>query len=158
MSNFICRKCGGTEGKVPLRRVCFACLRKYTKNWRQENIERVTTKNQEYYRTHKQEWRDYERSHLWERTRNGAKQRGRVFTLTKQEFEPYCAVVSCEFCGVEFDSDNAKSIDRIDNAKGYEPGNIACLCVACNRMKSNHTPTSLRQWADWIDSKLKAQS
>lgn len=43
---------------------------------------------------------------------------------------------SCAYCG---DSVEGCRLDRVDNARGYELGNVAICCYPCNRMKLNFT-------------------
>ncbi len=44
----------------------------------------------------------------------------------------------CTYCGGKTDG-ACNSIDRIDNTKGYEMGNVCSCCDMCNYMKSNST-------------------
>lgn len=44
------------------------------------------------------------------------------------------------------------TLDRLIPELGYTPSNIALACHRCNAAKSEHTPASLRAWADRIES------
>ena len=46
------------------------------------------------------------------------------------------------------------SLDRIDNAKGYVPGNVWVICARCNMIKGDATPAELRQIADAVERRL----
>jgi len=51
---------------------------------------------------------------------------------------------------------NSPSVDRLDNSKGYEKGNIWIICYSCNAKKSNSkSPTELYKIADTWWAKLK---
>ena len=76
--------------------------------------------------------------------KNGAKNRGLDFNLSKEEF---CNFIQnkCFFCG-ELKSNSIKDkytnhvyeyngIDRLDNTLGYSIKNCVSCCVTCNRMK-----------------------
>lgn len=62
---------------------------------------------------------------------------------------------SCVYCGLE-EMDMVRllgrrvSIDRMDNKKGYEEGNIAFCCYRCNSLKSNFFSHS-----EWIEIAAK---
>lgn len=42
-------------------------------------------------------------------------------------------------------SEKSPSLDRIDPKGGYTIGNVAVICVRCNRLKSNGTPEDLEK-------------
>lgn len=68
----------------------------------------------------------------------GAIKRGYEFTLTPAEF---LAIVKqpCAYCGAAPTDRGthivANGVDRVDNARGYLPGNVAPCCTACNSAK-----------------------
>ncbi len=52
--------------------------------------------------------------------------------------------------GTQKQNDRSPSIDRIDNTKGYVPGNVQVISLKANRMKNDATDTELLLFADWI--------
>ena len=74
-------------------------------------------------------------SQLWCQYRSDAKRYGREFLLTKQQFYAYVKS-PCFYCGEE---SSLVGIDRIDNCKGYAPGNIVPCCTTCNYAKNSST-------------------
>lgn len=65
----------------------------------------------------------------------------------------------CECCGVVFHvgrtktghkQPNSPSIDRFDNASGYEWDNVRLICWRCNNIKRDYTANDLRRVADWM--------
>ncbi len=73
----------------------------------------------------------------------------RAFTITPSEFIELCiqSEMTCAVSGITFDSTGknspfAPSLDRIDSARGYEPGNVRLVChianVAMNKWGLEH--------------------
>lgn len=77
--------------------------------------------------------------------RERAKRRGLECTITIEDIESVmvdvCPVLDIPLTVNELGSsrDNSYSLDRIDNNKGYVPGNIQIISVKANTMKSNAT-------------------
>jgi hypothetical protein len=73
--------------------------------------------------------------HDYKSLKAGAKKRKIPFKITLDEFE---AAISnpCVYCG----DTEIKSLDRIENAYGYQVGNVQACCTRCNLMK--HTMTT----------------
>src|SRR5258706_2928285 len=91
----------------------------------------------------------------WARYR--AKKREIEFSLSPDDIiVPEC----CPCCGVKlafmsrdarrFQPSDAMSLDRIDNSKGYIPGNAAILCWGCNDRKGTSSLEQLRALVKWI--------
>jgi hypothetical protein len=57
--------------------------------------------------------------------KNGAIERGVSFNLSFEEFESFYGI-SCFYCGVQF---SVIGLDRVDNGRGYEMGNIVSCCA-----------------------------
>lgn len=74
-------------------------------------------------------------SYRFSQARGCAKSRGRSWGLTA---EAYYALVAlpCHYCGDKLTTFGV-GLDRIDNAKGYEPGNVLPACRDCNHTRSN---------------------
>ena len=59
----------------------------------------------------------------------------------------------CPVLGIKLDwgrnghQPNSPSLDRIDNTKGYIPGNVMIMSNLANKMKSNSTPEQLNQFS-----------
>ena len=82
-----------------------------------------------------------------------ARKLGHEFTLTFVEFKRLAAKKKCAFTGipltravdtngiVQFDT---RTIDRLDNTKGYITGNVAAVCFGANQFKSQwENPTNI---------------
>ena len=57
--------------------------------------------------------------------------------------------IKMEFLG---DHLNSASLDRIDNEKGYEKGNVRWICMRANRVKGTATDEEILALADFIRS------
>lgn len=58
------------------------------------------------------------------------------WTLTFDEFQ---AIVSCNcyYCNRSIADETGSGLDRIDNSKGYVPGNVNPCCADCNRRRGD---------------------
>lgn len=85
-------------------------------------------------------------------TKKSAKLRGLEHSITRDDVEapPVCPVLKTPF--IVGDKDLAMSIDRIDNTRGYVPGNVQIISRLANRMKSNATTDQLKLFSDWIQN------
>ncbi len=65
---------------------------------------------------------------------------GRMCSITFEDFQDLIKVSNCCYCGVKIHRferthmhrSNPHYLDRIDNSKGYEPGNLVVACSLCN--------------------------
>lgn len=99
------------------------------------------------------------KNYMLKRKKSGAKQRQYGFTLTDQDlFLPeYCPILKTKLIYYKQDSHqnieekdklNLASIDRIDNSKGYIPGNVIVMSKRANSMKSDKTFEDLRTYCE----------
>lgn len=65
--------------------------------------------------------------------KGNALRRGKVFTLTLPEFKQFCQ--ETDYLKKRGKTGKSASIDRIDNSRGYEAGNIRILTLAENSHK-----------------------
>jgi len=64
---------------------------------------------------------------------NGAKNAHHTWSLTQSEWESYISPI-CGYCHGPSNK-TGSGLDRMDNDKGYEVGNVISCCMRCNRMK-----------------------
>lgn len=84
--------------------------------------------------------------------RKNAKRRGQECTITADDIKGMLAPMTCAASGLPLTRERgdgsarnpwAPSVDRIDNSKGYVPGNVRIVCAIFNMMR-----------ADWADDAL----
>ena len=78
---------------------------------------------------------------------NQARQRGRIFDLTEEEFAKlvqlpcaYCGVIGSMLKATKYDEIRINGLDRIDSSRGYFVENCDPCCPRCNRMKLDMGP------------------
>lgn len=124
------------------------------------NREREKIKNAARHASGKvAQWRARNRdSQMLASARTRAKEAGVPCTITRQDIQDVWTD-KCPIFGYELKSNHdgthshqreSHSLDRINPAKGYVPGNIQILSQRANAMKSDATPEELLQFADWI--------
>lgn len=84
------------------------------------------------------------------------RQRGFFNNITAEDLLPlpkYCPVRGVELhYGGPIGDDNA-SVDRIDNSKGYERGNVAVISLRANKLKSTGTLDEIEALASYMREK-----
>lgn len=85
--------------------------------------------------------------------RKSASRRGYSCSLTIGNVKKLIAETKCAYTGEEFNDTNTMSFDRVDNTKGYEPGNVIPVTIHANQLKSNFTVAEMRQLAKATSSR-----
>lgn len=92
---------------------------------------------------------------LWNRAKGRCKKSGRIFTISVDDVvvPATCPVLGIELfgsAGRRGGTDNSPSLDRRDNSKGYEPGNVVVISRRANAIKHNATSAEVQKVADWM--------
>ena len=88
------------------------------------------------------------------------------FTITKEYLkEIFPKNKICPVLGIEFKvnrktggRDNSASLDRIDNDKGYEIGNVIWVCMKVNQIKTTATPDEIIKVGEFYKKLLEERS
>ena len=140
--------------------------RKYDKEY--NSRPEVKQRKKEYYKKYsqrtefKENYRNFKENyhnfgyHFFCRVLKSAERRNKTklkkpFTITKEYLkEIFPKNKICPVLGIEFKvnrktggRDNSASLDRIDNDKGYEIGNVIWVCKKVNQIKSYSTPDEI---------------
>lgn len=83
---------------------------------------------------------------------DGAIKRDRRWTLTNEQALELIKG-DCYYCGSPAFPMNG--IDRIDNARGYTPGNCVSCCKDCNFGKGTKTIDEFLEWIDRVQSHIR---
>ena len=67
--------------------------------------------------------------------RKDAVKRGLPFALSFDDFKCFWQM-PCYYCGADIET---IGLDRFDNSRGYEEGNVVSCCTTCNGMKSSRS-------------------
>ena len=109
--------------------------------WQLPRVKKMNrTRMAEVYQTEEgQEYEHFKRRTARSRYMRGkyaAKRRRKAFTLS---FEEYEGIITqpCKYCNQSLYDETGVGLDRIDNTKGYEPGNVNPCCKTCNRIRKD---------------------
>jgi hypothetical protein len=140
--------------------------KEYHRKWREKNKVKLNAYQKEWSKKHpgkkaatrrKLVINNPEKSMLYS-SKFRAKKNNVEFTITKDDINIplICPVLrqpiikECIEGGKTGPKGNSPSIDRIDNSKGYIPGNIQIISNKANTMKSSATPEELINFALWV--------
>lgn len=86
-----------------------------------------------------------------------AKEMGLEYTISaeylKSIWPDKCPILNIPFKSTG-DRSSSPSIDRLDNTKGYIPGNVNVISYRANAMKNNATIDELRSLITWMETQL----
>jgi len=89
---------------------------------------------------------------MWYRTRASAKRKSLEHTISVEDI---VIPERCPILNIEFSLDKSKwyapSVDRIDNSKGYIPGNVAVISTKANSIKSDLTLEQLQRLVTYMN-------
>lgn len=97
--------------------------------------------------------------HRTSSARQRAAKNGVAFTLPEGYAEKLLAeATQCPACDAEMvdGGRHSRSLDRVLNEHGYEPGNVAIICWRCNTRKGDMTGAELQRLATWTIEAEKA--
>lgn len=138
------------------QKTCLACHSEYRERYERDPEKYVAG------RLKNRAWRDNcpEKRILYS-ARERAKKKGLEFSIVLEDIviPERCPVFGCLLVvssgqGIKY-RDFAPSLDRIDNTKGYEKGNIAVISNLANKYKSDMSREQLQQLAAWWDKQLE---
>lgn len=131
---------------------CKFCIQKFNKKVKKKHEQKIKANAQIYRDTHKEEKaikakEDYEFEKtikpakvMWRWIRNRARKTGMEFSITEKDIviPEVCPVLGIPlFCGKGYAIPNSPSLDRIDNTKGYIPGNVVVVSYKANWAKND---------------------
>lgn len=138
-----------------------------SKKWREKNKQRISQNGKRYYKQNQKYERNRSRKYSYTfegkiiRLKARAKRDGLEFDLTVDDLRNSW-VDTCPVFGTKLKVGphgkayaNNASVDRIDNSKGYIPGNIQWISRLANSMKRDATSKQLIQFAKWVLKTIK---
>jgi hypothetical protein len=92
---------------------------------------------------------------MLQRARSRAKQNGIECTIGLEDFSipKVCPILKLELVchsGSSGGKPNSPALDRIDNSKGYVPGNVWVISHRANQMKVDANISELKLFAAWV--------
>lgn len=125
---------------------CVSCTRDGLKPYRARNAKKLVEKRKEWAALNPEKT-------MLQRARRRAKELGMTFDLTPQDvvIPEYCPVLGIKLSRQESTKDTAPSLDRINNTKGYIPGNVVVVSFRANRIKNDSTINELRKVVEFYE-------
>jgi len=110
-----------------------------SKKWRVNNLEKSKEISRAHWARNKEKYKEREKAphRRYSKAKARAKYKNKAFTLTEEEFTAF-TLQPCYYCDGYFEPVRMSSgLDRIDNDKGYEMGNVFACCCSCNRTRGD---------------------
>lgn len=131
--------------------------RLYDIEYRKKNKEKRSDQNRDWYqRSRKIKFTNDPQHYLWYVARTRSRQNGKEFTITKEDIviPEKCPILGLTLTKGDGYLSNAMSLDRVDNTKGYIPGNVRVISRKANLMKSDLTLGILEKLINYIKNEI----
>lgn len=131
--------------------------RLYDIEYRKKNKEKRSEQNKDWYQSSRKiKFTNDPQHYLWYVARTRSRQNGIEFTIVKEDIiiPDICPVLGCKLTKGNGYLPNAMSLDRIDNTKGYIPGNVRVISRKANLMKSDLTMDVLERLIKYIKGEI----
>lgn len=131
--------------------------RLYDIKYREENKETRSIQNKIWYESfRKKKFKNDPQHYLWYVARTRARQKGIEFTITKDDviIPEVCPILEVPLLKGDGYLPNSMSLDRVDNSKGYVPGNVRVISRKANLMKSSLTLDVLEKLVKYIKNEI----
>lgn len=168
---------GEREGQTWRDRQCVKCKNAHRRKWRRRRGAKGRAQEAKYMRSY---WPDYRRRrphkvpgtkqyaklnperHLFLKMQHSSAARKKNRHALKMTFAEFLAEIGgslpkrCPVLGLEMKitrgakRDTSPTVDRIDNDRPYERGNIAIICLRANMLKRDGTADEHRKIARWM--------
>lgn len=131
--------------------------RLYDLEYRKKNKEKRSEQNKvNYESSRKVAFKNDPQYYLWYVARTRSRQKGTEFTIVKEDviIPEICPILEIPLTKGDGYLPNAMSLDRVDNNKGYIPGNIRVISRKANLMKSSLTIDVLEKLIKYIKKEI----
>lgn len=139
-----------------LRDWCIECGKERSRKSSRERNQNFRSKNPQYFLDNaRSNRRANPKQTLFNRAKRRAAKKGFVFTITVDDIPDIpevCPVLGfkLEF-GSREDRSSSPSLDRIDNTKGYVPGNLQVISYRANQLKSDGTIEEFKKLVTYLE-------
>ena len=127
--------------------------RLYDIEYRKKNKEKRSQQNKVLYQSSRKiKFTNDPQHYLWYVARTRSRKNGIEFTITKEDIiiPEVCPILGMPLTKGDGYLPNAMSLDRVDNNKGYIPGNVRVISRQANMLKSSLTIDILEKIIHYI--------
>jgi hypothetical protein len=131
--------------------------RLYDIEYRKKNKEKLSEQSKDWYQSSRKiRFTNDPQHYLWYVARTRSRQNGIEFTIVKEDIiiPDICPILGCKLTKGNGYLPNAMSLDRIDNTRGYVPGNVRVISRKANLMKSDLTMDILEKLIKYIKGEV----
>jgi len=131
--------------------------RLYDIEYRKKNRKKRSNQNKVLYeRSRKIRFQNNPRHYLWYVARTRSRQKGIEFTIVEEDIliSELCPILGLVLTKGDGYLPNAMSLDRVDNNKGYIPGNVRVISRRANLMKSSLTLDVLEKLIKYVKKEI----